>query len=126
MCSTVLIMMSQFFYFFIVLLNHTSIAHIGVILFFPNAQVFIAVLSECCTVCSEEKLTCSCIFLQRELLATQRKHWEKVLLQALKDKKQILASNSQRTWSTCIYPYMCILDDQEYVNIMLQVPRSQT
>nr|XP_055073574.1 DNA-directed RNA polymerase, mitochondrial [Misgurnus anguillicaudatus] len=56
----------------------------------------------------------------RELLATQRTHWEKVLLQALKDRKQILANNSQRCWSTCIYPYMCILDDKEYVNIMLQ------
>ncbi|KAA0712220.1 DNA-directed RNA polymerase, mitochondrial [Triplophysa tibetana] len=62
----------------------------------------------------------------RELLATQRTHWEKVLLQALKDKKQILASNSQRTWSTCIYPYMCILDDQEYVNIMLQTIDKQS
>ncbi|XP_056112408.1 DNA-directed RNA polymerase, mitochondrial [Rhinichthys klamathensis goyatoka] len=56
----------------------------------------------------------------RELLATQRKHWEKALLQALKEKKRILSNNSQRSWNTCIYPYLCILDDQDYVNIMLQ------
>uniref|UniRef100_A0A8C2B3L6 DNA-directed RNA polymerase n=1 Tax=Cyprinus carpio TaxID=7962 RepID=A0A8C2B3L6_CYPCA len=58
--------------------------------------------------------------VNRELLATQRKHWEKALLQTLKEKKQILSSNSQKSWSTCIYPYLCILDDQDYVNIMLQ------
>ncbi|XP_051978328.1 DNA-directed RNA polymerase, mitochondrial [Xyrauchen texanus] len=56
----------------------------------------------------------------RYLLSTQRSHWEKALLQALKEKKKILANNSQRAWSTCLYPYLCILDDQEYVNIMLQ------
>ncbi|XP_043078990.1 DNA-directed RNA polymerase, mitochondrial [Puntigrus tetrazona] len=56
----------------------------------------------------------------RELLATQHKHWEKALLQALKEKKRILSSNGQKSWSTCIYPYLCILDDQDYVNIMLQ------
>uniref|UniRef100_A0A8C2I2Y9 DNA-directed RNA polymerase n=1 Tax=Cyprinus carpio TaxID=7962 RepID=A0A8C2I2Y9_CYPCA len=56
----------------------------------------------------------------RELLATQRKHWEKALLHALKEKKRILSSNSQKSWSTCMYPYLCILDDQDYVNIMLQ------
>uniref|UniRef100_A0A8C1L359 DNA-directed RNA polymerase n=1 Tax=Cyprinus carpio TaxID=7962 RepID=A0A8C1L359_CYPCA len=56
----------------------------------------------------------------RELLATQRKHWEKALLQTLKEKKLILSSNSQKSWSTCIYPYLSILDDQDYVNIMLQ------
>uniref|UniRef100_A0A8C2CZ09 DNA-directed RNA polymerase n=1 Tax=Cyprinus carpio TaxID=7962 RepID=A0A8C2CZ09_CYPCA len=58
--------------------------------------------------------------VNRELLATQRKHWEKALLQTLKEKKQILSSNSQKSWSTCIYPYLSILDDQDYVNIMLQ------
>uniref|UniRef100_A0A9J8ALY9 DNA-directed RNA polymerase n=1 Tax=Cyprinus carpio carpio TaxID=630221 RepID=A0A9J8ALY9_CYPCA len=58
--------------------------------------------------------------VNRELLATQRKHWEKALLQTLKEKKLILSSNSQKSWSTCIYPYLCILDDQDYVNIMLQ------
>lgn len=62
------------------------------------------------------------MFLKRELLSTQKKHWEKALLQALKEKKRILSNNSQRSWSTCIYPYLCILDDQDYVNIMLQVP----
>ncbi|XP_077082544.1 DNA-directed RNA polymerase, mitochondrial [Siphateles boraxobius] len=56
----------------------------------------------------------------RELLATQRKHWEKALLQALKEKKRILSNNSQRSWNACLYPYLCILDDQDYVNIMLQ------
>uniref|UniRef100_A0A671LYK3 DNA-directed RNA polymerase n=1 Tax=Sinocyclocheilus anshuiensis TaxID=1608454 RepID=A0A671LYK3_9TELE len=56
----------------------------------------------------------------RELLATQRKHWAKALLQTLKEKKRIVSSNSQKSWSTCIYPYLCILDDQDYVNIMLQ------
>ncbi|XP_005170579.2 DNA-directed RNA polymerase, mitochondrial [Danio rerio] len=56
----------------------------------------------------------------RELLAKQRKHWEKALLQALKDRKQMMSNNSQKSWNTCLYPYLCILDDQEYVDIMLQ------
>ncbi|XP_067272004.1 DNA-directed RNA polymerase, mitochondrial [Pseudorasbora parva] len=56
----------------------------------------------------------------RELLATQRKHWEKALLQALREKKRTLSNNSQRSLSTCIYPFLCILEDQDYVNIMLQ------
>ncbi|XP_073700227.1 DNA-directed RNA polymerase, mitochondrial [Garra rufa] len=56
----------------------------------------------------------------RELLATQRKHWEKALLQALKEKKRILSSDSQKSGNNSIYPYLCVLDDQDYVNIMLQ------
>uniref|UniRef100_A0A671SGJ4 DNA-directed RNA polymerase n=1 Tax=Sinocyclocheilus anshuiensis TaxID=1608454 RepID=A0A671SGJ4_9TELE len=68
----------------------------------------------------EKATTITIDSVERELLATRRKHWEKALLHALKEKKRILSSKSQKSWSTCIYPYLCILDDQDYVNIMLQ------
>uniref|UniRef100_A0AAY4CEM7 DNA-directed RNA polymerase n=1 Tax=Denticeps clupeoides TaxID=299321 RepID=A0AAY4CEM7_9TELE len=57
---------------------------------------------------------------QRELLASQRVHWRKALLQALKDSKLILSTSNQKTWRMNLYPYLCLLDNHEYVDIMLQ------
>ncbi|XP_028857359.1 DNA-directed RNA polymerase, mitochondrial isoform X2 [Denticeps clupeoides] len=56
----------------------------------------------------------------RELLASQRVHWRKALLQALKDSKLILSTSNQKTWRMNLYPYLCLLDNHEYVDIMLQ------
>ncbi|KAI4885324.1 hypothetical protein NFI96_024392 [Prochilodus magdalenae] len=56
----------------------------------------------------------------RKLLAEQRVHWQKNLLQALRDSKLILGKSKLRNWKTDIYPFLCILRDEDYVNIMLQ------
>lgn len=61
---------------------------------------------------------------QRKLLAEQRSHWRKALLQALRDSRMILSSSNQRNWKISIYPFLCILPDEDYVNIMLQVRTS--
>ncbi|XP_030640261.1 DNA-directed RNA polymerase, mitochondrial [Chanos chanos] len=56
----------------------------------------------------------------RKLLETQRMHWHQSLLQALRESKIVLASNSKKTWRLSLYPYLCILDDKDYVDIMIQ------
>ncbi|XP_060797384.1 DNA-directed RNA polymerase, mitochondrial [Neoarius graeffei] len=56
----------------------------------------------------------------RKLLAEQRSHWRKALLQALRDSRMILSSSNQRNWKISIYPFLCVLPDEDYVNIMLQ------
>ncbi|XP_036442362.1 DNA-directed RNA polymerase, mitochondrial [Colossoma macropomum] len=60
------------------------------------------------------------IIRMRKLLAEQRAHWQKNLLQALRDSKLILGKSKLRNWKTDIYPFLCILRDEDYVNIMLQ------
>ncbi|KPP62268.1 hypothetical protein Z043_119557, partial [Scleropages formosus] len=57
----------------------------------------------------------------RELLEGVRSRWQKDLLQALKDSKVILAHSGKKSGKMNLYPYLCLLDDQEYVDIMLQV-----
>ncbi|XP_066503775.1 DNA-directed RNA polymerase, mitochondrial [Hoplias malabaricus] len=56
----------------------------------------------------------------RKLLAEQRTHWQKTLLQALRESKLILGKSKLRNWKTDIYPFLCLLRDEDYVNIMLQ------
>ncbi|XP_053713267.1 DNA-directed RNA polymerase, mitochondrial [Synchiropus splendidus] len=56
----------------------------------------------------------------RELLAEQRVQWQKVLLQAFRESKMILAKANTRDYKLNIYPYLCLLEDREYVNIMIQ------
>uniref|UniRef100_A0A8C9TYU4 DNA-directed RNA polymerase n=1 Tax=Scleropages formosus TaxID=113540 RepID=A0A8C9TYU4_SCLFO len=56
----------------------------------------------------------------RELLEGVRSRWQKDLLQALKDSKVILAHSGKKSGKMNLYPYLCLLDDQEYVDIMLQ------
>lgn len=58
---------------------------------------------------------------QRQMLAEQRTQWQKILLQALKETKMILAKTNTRDYRPNLYPYLCVLQDQEYVDIMLQV-----
>ncbi|KAM6921541.1 DNA-directed RNA polymerase, mitochondrial [Xenentodon cancila] len=56
----------------------------------------------------------------RKLLAEQRAQWEKILLQALRESKMILASTSRTDYRLNLYPYLCLLEDREYVDIMIQ------
>uniref|UniRef100_A0A672HR35 DNA-directed RNA polymerase n=1 Tax=Salarias fasciatus TaxID=181472 RepID=A0A672HR35_SALFA len=57
---------------------------------------------------------------QRRLLAEQRTQWQKVLLQALRDCKLILANTNTKSYRLNLYPYLCLLEDREYVDIMIQ------
>uniref|UniRef100_H2VAF5 DNA-directed RNA polymerase n=1 Tax=Takifugu rubripes TaxID=31033 RepID=H2VAF5_TAKRU len=56
----------------------------------------------------------------RELLAAQRAHWQKILLQAFRDSKMSLANTSTKDYRLNLYPYVCLLKDSEYVDIMIQ------
>ncbi|KAG7258710.1 hypothetical protein CRUP_013148, partial [Coryphaenoides rupestris] len=46
--------------------------------------------------------------------------WRKTLLQALKDRKKTMANTRQRDYRLDLYPYLRLLDDSEYVDIMIQ------
>uniref|UniRef100_UPI0037E77CFC DNA-directed RNA polymerase, mitochondrial n=1 Tax=Semicossyphus pulcher TaxID=241346 RepID=UPI0037E77CFC len=56
----------------------------------------------------------------RELLAKQQEQWQKILLQALKESKMILANTNTRNFRLNLYPFLCLLEDREYVDIMIQ------
>ncbi|XP_078141912.1 DNA-directed RNA polymerase, mitochondrial isoform X2 [Centroberyx gerrardi] len=56
----------------------------------------------------------------RELLAEQRSQWQKTLLQALRESKMILANTNTKYYRLNLYPYLCLLEDSEYVDIMIQ------
>nr|XP_020487707.1 DNA-directed RNA polymerase, mitochondrial [Labrus bergylta] len=56
----------------------------------------------------------------RELLAHQRAQWQKILLQALKESKMILSNTDTKNYRLNLYPYLCLLEDREYVDIMIQ------
>ncbi|XP_062251942.1 DNA-directed RNA polymerase, mitochondrial [Platichthys flesus] len=56
----------------------------------------------------------------RALLAEQRAQWQKSLLQALRETKTILASTNTRDYRLNLYPHLCLLEDREYVDIMIQ------
>lgn len=73
-------------------------------------------------------VTCTCdlqlqrpFFFQRGLLADQRAQWHKTLLQALRESKIILANTNTKESQLNVYPYLCLLMDGEYVDIMIQV-----
>ncbi|NXP23800.1 RPOM protein, partial [Scytalopus superciliaris] len=59
----------------------------------------------------------------RELLGTLRSQWHNAILQALKKSKQSMAKARSRTLSkyNILYPFLCLLPDEEYVDIMLEV-----
>lgn len=56
----------------------------------------------------------------RELLAEQRAQWHKVLLQVLRENKMILTKTNTKDYKLNLYPYLCLLEDKEYVDIMIQ------
>uniref|UniRef100_A0A674DYG5 DNA-directed RNA polymerase n=1 Tax=Salmo trutta TaxID=8032 RepID=A0A674DYG5_SALTR len=56
----------------------------------------------------------------RDLLAVQRLVWHKALVGALRESKMILASSTQKATKLSLYPYLCLLDEKDYVDIMIQ------
>uniref|UniRef100_A0A8C0G9D0 DNA-directed RNA polymerase n=1 Tax=Chelonoidis abingdonii TaxID=106734 RepID=A0A8C0G9D0_CHEAB len=54
----------------------------------------------------------------REVLTALRSEWRKSLLQTLQESKIHMAN--RRSWQMSLYPYLCLLEDKEYVDIMLQ------
>lgn len=58
---------------------------------------------------------------QRELLATLRPQWHNALLHALQHSKRNMARPKRLSKYSILYPYLCLLPDEEYVEIMLQV-----
>ncbi|XP_048108614.1 DNA-directed RNA polymerase, mitochondrial isoform X2 [Alosa alosa] len=56
----------------------------------------------------------------RELLASQRERWAKALLQVFRESKMVMAHSHQKSGKISLYLYLCILEDKEYVDAMLQ------
>ncbi|KAF7655790.1 hypothetical protein LDENG_00050760 [Lucifuga dentata] len=56
----------------------------------------------------------------RELLVEQRTQWQKTLLQALRESKMILANTNIKDYRLNLCPYLCLLEDREYIDIMIQ------
>ncbi|XP_041647911.1 DNA-directed RNA polymerase, mitochondrial isoform X2 [Cheilinus undulatus] len=56
----------------------------------------------------------------RKLLADQRAQWQKILLQALRESKMIQPNPCNRSYKLNLYPYLFLLEDREYVDIMIQ------
>uniref|UniRef100_A0A1A8S093 DNA-directed RNA polymerase n=1 Tax=Nothobranchius rachovii TaxID=451742 RepID=A0A1A8S093_9TELE len=56
----------------------------------------------------------------RDLLAKQRVQWQEILLQAFRESKMILAKTNTKHYRVNLYPYLCLLEDREYVDIMMQ------
>uniref|UniRef100_A0A8C8RP83 DNA-directed RNA polymerase n=1 Tax=Pelusios castaneus TaxID=367368 RepID=A0A8C8RP83_9SAUR len=54
----------------------------------------------------------------RELLTALRCEWRKALLQSLREAKNHMAK--RKSSHVSLYPYLCLLEDEEYVDIMLQ------
>lgn len=81
-------------------------------------------LEQACTVTIQSvegsKLVTPHAAKMRALLAEQRFHWQKTLLQAFRESKLVLASSNQHEIKTNLYPYLCLLTDHEYIDIMMQ------
>ncbi|KAM4810249.1 DNA-directed RNA polymerase, mitochondrial [Rhinophrynus dorsalis] len=56
----------------------------------------------------------------RALLDALRARWEKALLQAFRDSKNHLELMSKKSRRMNLYPYLCLLEEEQYVDIMLQ------
>ncbi|NXA07428.1 RPOM protein, partial [Sapayoa aenigma] len=57
----------------------------------------------------------------RELLGTLRSQWHNAILQALQKSKHSMAKPKRLSRYNILYPYLCLLPDEEYVGIMLEV-----
>ncbi|KAM6039800.1 DNA-directed RNA polymerase, mitochondrial isoform 2-T2 [Theristicus caerulescens] len=57
----------------------------------------------------------------RKLLATLRSHWHDSILQALQKSKHNMSKLKTASGYNILYPYLCLLPDEEYVGIMLQI-----
>ncbi|XP_035508951.1 DNA-directed RNA polymerase, mitochondrial isoform X2 [Morone saxatilis] len=58
------------------------------------------------------------IVKMRGHLANHLAMWHKILLQALRESRKNLVHNTDIRFS--VYPYLCLLEDEEYVDIMIQ------
>ncbi|KAG7513818.1 DNA-directed RNA polymerase, mitochondrial [Solea senegalensis] len=56
----------------------------------------------------------------REQLTKHRAQWRTILLQALRESKMILVNTNTKDYRLNLYPYLCLLEDKEYVEIMIQ------
>ncbi|XP_069784269.1 DNA-directed RNA polymerase, mitochondrial isoform X2 [Narcine bancroftii] len=56
----------------------------------------------------------------RKRLADFRAKWQKSLLRAFRECKFHLVAKRNYPWRVNLYPYLCVLGDEEYVDIMLQ------
>ncbi|XP_061635358.1 DNA-directed RNA polymerase, mitochondrial isoform X2 [Phyllopteryx taeniolatus] len=56
----------------------------------------------------------------RALLLEQRAHWRRALLQAFREGKMILGKTNTKDFRLNLYPYFCLLEDNDYVDIMIQ------
>ncbi|XP_037106422.1 DNA-directed RNA polymerase, mitochondrial [Syngnathus acus] len=56
----------------------------------------------------------------RALFLEQRVHWRKALLQAFREGKMILGKTNTKDFRLNLYPYLCLLEDNDYVDIMIQ------
>ncbi|KFQ46686.1 hypothetical protein N333_04446, partial [Nestor notabilis] len=57
----------------------------------------------------------------RELLATLRSQWHDSVLQALQKSKHSMSKLKTASKYNVLYPYLCLLPEEEYVDIMLQM-----
>ncbi|XP_055563148.1 DNA-directed RNA polymerase, mitochondrial isoform X1 [Falco cherrug] len=60
----------------------------------------------------------------REVLATLRSQWHDSILQALQKSKHSMSNLKSVSGYNILYPYLCLLPDEEYVGIMLQILNS--
>lgn len=67
------------------------------------------------------RMTSRYLSFQRKLLADQRVLWHQSLLLALRESKKILAITNTADYKHNLYPYLCVLKDKDYVDIMIQV-----
>ncbi|NXR06227.1 RPOM protein, partial [Semnornis frantzii] len=60
----------------------------------------------------------------RKLLATLRSQWHDSILQALQKAKHKMSKFKTASGYNILYPYLCLLPEEEYVGIMLQILHS--
>lgn len=54
-------------------------------------------------------------------MATFRSQWRGAILQALQKSKHNMSQVKTMSGHSVLYPYLCLLPDEEYVDIMMQV-----
>ncbi|NXI65797.1 RPOM protein, partial [Anseranas semipalmata] len=57
----------------------------------------------------------------RKQLATLRSQWRSAILQALQKSKHNISQVKTMSGYNSLYPYLCLLPDEEYVGIMMQI-----
>lgn len=70
---------------------------------------------------SPQRFSLTPVPVQRKLLATLRSQWHDSILQALQKSKHNMSKLKTVSKYNVLYPYLCLLPEEEYVGIMLQV-----